>query len=54
MGMSNHLKIYGITADSHQRRLMGYLHGPGTYTEADLWSGKLKMQARLLASKAMR
>ena len=33
---------------------MGYLYGPGTYTEADPWSSKLKTQARLSASEATR
>lgn len=54
-GMGTHLKIsHHITAESHQRRLMGYSNRTGTFTENDAWRGEPKHQARLSASEATR
>ena len=54
--MGNHLKLHGITQNSHFLRIRGYSEaiGGGDYTELDAWSGKPKPRARLSAHEATR
>ncbi len=52
--MGNHLKLYGVTQNSHFLRLHGYSEaiGGGDYTELNAWSGKPKPRARLSTHEA--
>jgi hypothetical protein len=54
--MDKHLKIHGITKNSHFARIHGYSDGigGGDYTELDGWSGKPMRRARLTARESTR
>ncbi|KAM4054771.1 hypothetical protein HRG_005593 [Hirsutella rhossiliensis] len=55
-GMGDHLKIHGITKESHHGRINGYGRaiGGGDYTEVDAWSGRPRQRARLTAKESIR
>ena len=55
-GMGKHLKVHGITKDTHFSRIYGYGGGVsgGDYTELDAWSGRPRQRARLTSREATR